>query len=166
MPKLERRGGCVRFQRFGQINSKTQKKKNGNAVVAPANRGVWAFPYPYFDWFFASHCWDKYLPKHLRRASIRAADEAGEDVTHLWEEADAWMRRNQHKFKIREFWYGGDVYSRFNANGKVTSEGAFGSFSDDIWNLMPVTLWYELASKSIRSGYSTDHLEVFISGKT
>jgi hypothetical protein len=43
------KNGKMLFNRVGPVNAQTQKNKK-----APVKRGVWAFPYPVFDYFFVS----------------------------------------------------------------------------------------------------------------
>lgn len=59
----EFRKGFLKLQRLGTIEFGEQSRWN---VRAPENRGMWAFPTPYFDTFFAYHKWVDIAPKEFR----------------------------------------------------------------------------------------------------
>lgn len=60
---IQFRKGFLKFQRLGTIEFGEQSRWN---VRAPEPKGLWAFPFPYFDTFFAHHKWIDIAPKPFR----------------------------------------------------------------------------------------------------
>lgn len=149
------RGGAVLLVRRGPLNFVDQKRGFAGAR-APERRGLWAFPYPFYDEFFAHHKWDEVLPKHLTRAALMAAYEAGVDTNTLYEERDKWIKKNQSVQPLRRFWWEGELYTRFARGGKSDEKVE--------WHLLSVSDWEE-AARRVEPGhgnwYSVDHMEVF-----
>ena len=72
------RNGEMLFSRVGPIKAVKQKNSRGKKNVrSPEKRGLWAFPFPLFDWFFVPSGWswdgenelkkDKPLPIKYKR---------------------------------------------------------------------------------------------------
>lgn len=59
---IEVRNGYIKLQRLGPIKYTEQSRW---MVRAPEKKGLWAFPVPYFDMFFAYHRYTDRLPKKL-----------------------------------------------------------------------------------------------------
>lgn len=163
MRKVESRQGFVKFWRLGSLDFREQSRW----ARAPQSRGLWAFPYPFFDLFFAYHQYTDLLPKRLR-------DGKGE----LGEESE-WVNKVGRKIlPVREFWFKGDVFTHFLPNGEVGDTGLFEP-EDTEWSRMDVTRMSRFiassgADKSFerferdgkpevsRFPVAVDHLEVFI----
>lgn len=139
------RDGYMRFVRLGPIKF-TEQSRWGHA---PAPKGLWAFPYPYFDMFFAYHKYEDLLPKrfHLLQGSylpmspIWYVDNHGKTVStvkyitdnsgtylpeglnvmdNFWVEREAWINNIGKKIlPLREFWYRGDLFSHFAPDGSI-----------------------------------------------
>ncbi len=61
--KFELKRGFLRLQRLGPIKFGEQSRW---AIRAPESTGLWAFPYPNFDYFYAYHRYRDLLPKNLQ----------------------------------------------------------------------------------------------------
>lgn len=61
--RFELRKGFLKFQRLGPVKFGEQSRWS---VRAPRSEGLWAFPYPHFDPFFAYHRYRDLLPKDFR----------------------------------------------------------------------------------------------------
>ena len=162
MRRIETRGGFVKFWRLGAIEFGEQSRWHR----APRSRGLWAFPYPFYDGFFTNHRYRDLFPKSLREAT--------------WEEQDEWINNIGKKvLPLREFWYQGDVFTHFLPNGEIGASATFGRDDvDDDWSVMDVTRmtkfivssgattaferYGENNEKLARFNTTVDHLEVFI----
>lgn len=150
--RIVMRGGAIKMQRRGSINVQDQTVGR-YAGRAPERRGIWAFPFPYFDDFFANHKWEEVLPKALRGLNDRA--RAGEEISQeSWDARANWIRAHRGLMPIRTFWWEGDVYARFTSAGLVDERG---------WSLLPSGI-YVSAARKVEPGqvYSRDHMEVFL----
>jgi len=208
---IQLRKGFLRLQRLGPVKFTEQSRWAGRA---PEAKGLWAFPYPHFDIFFAYHKYTDLAPKELRSDNPKDpkwylkdddSDDSPEaiffeEVTDSWgythkqafylddegqkketyvsgkfyEAKDKWVEEVGKKvLPMRNFWYSGDLYSRFTANGAAGASGIGGD-----WTLMSVQKLAELINKPGGTryfdghydgdgkpqfwNYSKDHLEVFI----
>ena len=61
--RFEFRKGFLKFQRLGPVKFGEQSRWS---VRAPRSEGMWAFPAPHFDPFFAYHRYRDLMPKDLR----------------------------------------------------------------------------------------------------
>lgn len=61
--KYEFRKGFLKLQRLGPVKFTEQSRW---AARAPESKGLWAFPFPHFDLFYAYHKYTDLAPKHLR----------------------------------------------------------------------------------------------------
>lgn len=61
--RFELRKGFLKFQRLGPVKFGEQSRWS---VRAPKSEGMWAFPYPHFDPFFAYHRYRDLMPKDLQ----------------------------------------------------------------------------------------------------
>lgn len=77
--RLRYQGGELLFQRLGHLNA-VRQDLGWSVERAPARRGIWAFPFPYFDAFYAYHKFDEVLPKKLRRAALQELNEQRDQV--------------------------------------------------------------------------------------
>lgn len=157
--RLTVRNGAALLVRRGALNF-TDQRRGFAAERAPERYGLWALPHPFYDEFLAYHKWDEVLPKHLTREALVAASEAGIDTDALNDEREAWIKRNQSVQPLRRFWWEGELYARFDHNGK---------FPDGLdWHLLSVSDW-EIAARKVEPGrthrFSSDHMEVFCSPK-
>ena len=163
MRRMSVQKGYMKFWRLGTIEFGEQSRWSR----APRSRGLWAFPFPFYDTFFTFHKYTDLIPKRLR----------GENAD--WDEQYEWIKTTGRKvLPIREFWYQGDVFSHFMPNGDIGNTGIFLS-SDTEWSVTDVTKLEGLIASSggnkanyrygegenskvelVRS--SVDHLEVFI----
>lgn len=87
--QLEYRKGFLKFQRLGPIEFGKQDRWEN----APESKGLWAFPYPHFDLFFAYHKYVDAAPKIFRdRFSSNPTlyiNEGGAPVFEIeWREED------------------------------------------------------------------------------
>lgn len=160
--RLVVRSGAILMCRRGPVKMVVQARGFA-AERAPEPRGLWAFPWPYYDEFFAHHKWDEVLPKHLTRAAIKArleplweADrtDALETADRLESERQAWIKANGAVQPIRRFWWEGDVYARFGSVGQIDLAA---------WFLLPAGIYAGVARRVEPRGYfSSDHMEVFL----
>lgn len=61
--RFEVRKGFLRLQRLGPVKFGEQSRWS---LRAPESNGLWAFPYPHFDAFYAYHRYMDILPKDLK----------------------------------------------------------------------------------------------------
>jgi hypothetical protein len=145
--------GRILLVRLGALSDQKQTHRTGN--IAPANRGVWAFPYPHFDIFFAWHNIEKSMPKRLQRENPPAEEASAEEWSDWHHQRDEWA--DKHAPKPKRFWYSGDIYARFDLQGNIHY---------DSWTKMTTAQFYRLQNKvAPRVRELGDHLEVFIPGK-
>lgn len=213
--RFELRKGFLKLQRLGPVKFAEQSRW---VARAPESIGMWAFPSPHFDIFFAYHKYTDLAPKELRGRQPKNAkwytkdyrgdipleaiefhevdhygeklerafyrDEQGElveaDVRAAWHEAkDNWVKNVGEKIlPLREFWYSGELYTHFLADGAVGSAPMSSKDPGAEWSLMSTHKFASLLKKpgNVRGGdgqfdgdgkpssmrYSSDHLEVFI----
>lgn len=159
MRKTVTRQGYMKFWRLGPIEFGEQSRWSR----APRTRGLWAFPYPFYDTFFTYHKYKDLLPKRLKEST--------------YEEQEEWINTIGKKvLPIREFWYKGDVFTHFTPNGEIGDTGLFNPENTD-WVAMDALRLnqhiirgggnisferYGEENKLSRYRTSVDHLEVFI----
>lgn len=166
---IEMRQGFLKFHRAGNLTFIDQS----HFPHAPAKKGLWAFPYPFFDKFFVYHKYDDFMPKRLKTRNLSAIQ-----MSEIAEEREEWIKKHGKNFlKPKIFWYSGYLYSRMIGTGcpENIDEDGDDEYSGTAWNLMHTSDLY----KHIKSGggdrgwefidgekrlirYSIDHLEVFI----
>jgi hypothetical protein len=155
------RQGYMKFWRLGTLEFGEQDRWSH----APKRRGFWAFPYPFFDEYFAYHKFTDIMPKRLS------------DDDSPVEDAIAWIENvGRRVVPVREFWYKGDVFSHFKPNGE-RSASTDDFFRDGKWSVTDVDrLRGFISSSGSYKPYTTyddfdrqgteretiDHLEVFI----
>jgi len=175
-------GKGLRFTRYGGLGMVRQKNK-----AAPSSRGLWAFIYPHFDWFF--------LSGEFSQGDGRFPKKKDDDS----------FKKRFNKNLLKHFYYQGPVFVRFKVPGSSESEtesggwyltntedlrdhlpklfakdvsGARETFSSDIDHTFnPETGEYDRSVKRLRdpghedlkrvtrnpySLFSVDHYEVFI----
>jgi hypothetical protein len=150
--RLEIRAGAVRMVRRGPLQMVDQKRGFA-AARAPERHGLWAFPHPYFDDWYAQHKWDEVLPKRLRSSAIVELGKQGLDTEPLWQAREQWIREHRSLMPLRHFWWEGDIWARFDARGKVAGG----------WFLLDHDRYVD-AARRVEPGitYSHDHMEVFL----
>jgi hypothetical protein len=157
--KAQFRGGAVKMQRRGHLGWRDQRI-GPFAGRAPETRGLWAFIAPYHANFFSWHKWDEVLPKRMTSEAVAAmpftTDAERAVVWAIQEEKDAWIKKHATLMPVRNFWWEGELYTRFDINGEVDME----------WTLMSVSHLAEIIGRvEYDHTYGTDHMEVFISPK-
>lgn len=124
--------GFMKFVRLGALSFKKQDYWDH----APERKGLWAFPFPFYDEDFTVHKYFEHMPKVL------------ED-----DDYEKWMKDVGKKtVRIREFWYSGFVYTHLGAGDP---EG------DNWWQPWKRVHVNELA-ESIRS---SGRLRSYVNGK-
>ena len=113
---------------------------------APEARGIWAFPYPFFDPYFASFQFSLALPKWLNKlnAELDGTDESYEAYEAAFQ---GWQKTPEAKkvLQVKNFWVSGSVYTHLGDGG-----------GDGEWQLMPVT---QLAG-ALKKQYAKDAAHV------
>lgn len=118
--------GAMLMQRVGPINAQKQ-----NIIIRkpPVNRGMWAFPYPAFDMFFAHHKIEPLLPSNLRSKNITALydkakaegqendEKFREAYQHLWDLREKASKKLKNKMRPKTFWWDGPIYSHIAPKG-------------------------------------------------
>lgn len=151
----------MKFWRLGPIEFGEQSRWVGRA---PQNKGLWAFPYPFYDSFFTYHRYMDLLPKQLR--------ENGS-----YEEHQEWIQKIGRKvLPLREFWYKGEVFTHFTPTGEIGDSGLFGTENMQWTSMNVVQLNKHIASSGGSTSFyrdnkenklerirtTVDHLEIFI----
>lgn len=164
---VEIRQGYLKFHRAGNLKFIDQS----HWTHAPAPKGLWAFPYPFFDEGYICHKYNDHVPKHLREKEgySLSLDE--------WEEREKWVIEHGLKIlKPKKFWYSGYLYSRMSGMGQPHGIDENGDDEDAYvsWSFMHTSQLYKLLKSGGDRGweihdnqkkivrYSVDHLEVFI----
>jgi hypothetical protein len=163
--------GAVKVTRFGHLNPRDQKV-GPFKDRAPENKGIWAFAYPYFDWFFAAHKWDEVVPKHLVDFDVETEGlyldhlYANNDKSTikeyenyrnaLYEEKQEWIKNHRREMPLKHFFWQGYIWARFDRFGGI----------DYDWHLLSIDE-YERAARKVepKPFVSSDHMEVFLSPK-
>lgn len=119
----------MRLQRLGALNAVRQRRGSR----APARHGVWAFPWPFFDMYYAAHKFETAMPKALRQD--RGFDDlvtlpedrrpqTSEEWSAYWEARERWVREHRRQvMPIREFWWDAPVYTHLNRAGEYVGMG-------------------------------------------
>lgn len=147
------RNGFVKFWRVGPVEFGRQKPRWDHR--APEAHGLWAFPWPFFDFFFAAHKYWDVAPKWL-------------DKCETAEEVDEWIRKvGRRVMPIREFWFKGDLYSRVARNPSHKVQDWSLVNATDYARSLRVTGYDRFYQDSegngkVASPTSIDHMEVFI----
>jgi hypothetical protein len=172
--RLVIRDGALLCQRRGTLNPADQSMGD-YAGRAPERRGIWAFPFPYYDDFFGSHKFEDVLPQHLRQAALKSLylqmESYGredprslaleEERNRRWAEREGWLRAHSSAvMPVRRFWWRGDIYTRFTPDGSVIAPAG----SRGGWILLGLSDWQRGARKLERAAwqYGTDEMEIFL----
>lgn len=154
--ELARRKGAILFWRLGEVEFGEQSRWAGRA---PTSKGLWAFPWPYFEMFYAYHRYSYLMPKRLKLlegtgwpahpcwyqdlegnplGKLPPLDEngrpAGDDFglrEGFWEEQEEWVATVGKKIlPLRKFWYEGDLYTHISPRGQTgNSMAQFGEIN-------------------------------------
>lgn len=162
MAELQIRNGFMKFTRLGPVKFTEQSRWSGRA---PQRQGLWAFPAPYFDMFYAYHKYTDLLPKRYRTdswgvptdprwfvapdteesiAPVYTADgevdwEQCEIASAFYEERDRWLQKvGRRVLPMRSFWYSGNLYTHFLPGREIGESGVFGGDGMD-WTVMSVS---------------------------
>ena len=150
--------GRMLFWRVGNINSNKQTHTEGN--IPPVSRGLWAFPWPYHDYFFVYQKYEQLLPKKYQNLDKLWGIVSEEEYHNLWNERFALIGKIMKRERPKTFWYGGEFYSHIGAV--------------DNWKLWDCPRdWAKEANKTLvlysrdfgslqKFRYAVDHLEIFI----
>ena len=157
--------------RLGPVNIQKQKHYNKDVEVfglsgshkPPESRGVWAFPYPHYDFFFCYHQYKRHLPKKFQ-LSIDTDKYSDEYMEKYWEEHESTIEKIRKRIKPSTF-YIGEFYSHIFPNGLTNYNEWF------YWD--SVKDWERVARKTIAQrerhkdrlytiNFGKDHLEIFI----
>lgn len=166
--KLKR--GKMLFSRFGPMSGQVQENRHRRPT--PTRKGIWVFPYPFFEMFYAYHQINRFLPKTVRGESgaailglptdIKDFSNMNDDGTPvkiltpeeelaLEKEAEAyWAEKNKieeeylERFaKVKKIWWGGEIYSRLQPNPQSQPIG-----DDWYWYKKPID-FLEVARKNL-----------------
>lgn len=181
------RDGKLCFQRIGNLNMVKQRylmfgrPGNRNADLpkrnprAPERYGIWAFPYPLLDRYFAGQQYEAALPKRFKRDAfdtlyeqLEQMEERGEitqselrkRIDGLHNDKDAWLRTPHAAAHLRPktFWVEGQIYTHLksstNPQGGEWRAMGVGEFAQQA----RASLIYQHGSRQP----NVDHLEVFI----
>lgn len=165
-------GKGLKFTRYGGLTPRKQKNKS-----APTKRGLWAFVYPYFDWWFLSGKFS-----HIEGRFKKNYPEQSSKVKDV-------INNNL----LKHFFYDGPIYTKINVPGSVEQDNWYLTTTKELSDYLPkvfsqdTALSREIFTKDLndkkvsdidhekdaavkRSPYkyghiSTDHYEVFIPSK-
>lgn len=118
-------GKGYKFRRYGGLGSK--KQKNNKSAPDGSGSGMWAFFFPYFDWFFLGGSFSR----------------TGKQVAGRFGKVDAETGTGgEPTGEIRDFFYSGPVYVRFDpdAQKSVSKARKIGYNLQKI--SVPVGRWY------------------------
>ncbi len=151
MRRVMTKNGAIRLWRLGPLHFGEQSRWSR----APARKGMWAFPYPFYESDFTFHKYVDIMPKHLKNAG--------------WEEQQKWVDTVGRKIlPLREFWYEGELFAHFTPAGKVSGLAEWSLFhshqlAKNISSSGADTVFYTDSNDNlIRRRSVADHLEVFI----
>jgi len=164
--KIKKTTGGVMLQRVGGLSPVRQRNNN----FAPADKGIWAFVYPYFDDFFLSATNDRGLAE--------PSDESGAPR--------GGSRLMQREIEgTRKFVHAGPLYTRINVPGSILIDGWYYTTGAELKKYLPkfhAKLTGEMQRLSMRDSkgnplknpttyptrskpekyFSVDHFEVFV----
>ena len=158
--------------RVGGLNSVKQKHFGKDGHQPPVARGVWCFPYPYYEMFMVYHQWEGKLPKQYRREIGQDRPDTSfydkmtdEEAEQYHKTRDELMKSKKREMRPKTFWYSGDFYSHISYQGNIDYERWW------LWD--DVLSWSKHANKTLISfqrfdnklmkfGYTKDHLELFL----
>jgi len=94
-----------------------------NIRTPPVRKGIWVFPWPFFDWFFAYHRWNLLLPKRLQDKEIIKIEDYDTKIK-LWDEREAWIKKaiKEGRGRIKTIWHGGPFYARIPPDKTTVDE--------------------------------------------
>ena len=135
MDVFQFRGGRMLMQRIGPLTPVRQRdasslfRREEIAVPklrrrnsrSPESRGIWAFPYPLFDSYFASFQFELAMPKSLLalREAFQQNETYGEEMEKIYYDAyQEWGRRPEvrKRLEVKQFWVSGELYTHLGAN--------------------------------------------------
>lgn len=131
--RFQYRDGKLLMQRIGSLTpvrqrnlerlgdpSSVQSRRNPRA---PENRGLWAFPFPFFDSFFAAHHYEMALPKRLQAETFQAQfteeqEPTREDYDRLYQQRNDYYRSpaGRQRLRVRKFWVSGELYTHIDVH--------------------------------------------------
>lgn len=156
---IRMQGGALLLWRLGPLEYGEQSRWSR----APESRGMWAFPWPFFDDWFALHQYSYLMPKRLRGTSSgwpehrswyvdatgrtpdrvdfepggRPIDRTLETREGFDEAREEWVRTvGRRILPRRQFFYSGDVYTHLRPNGDVLDPGTLSG--DGEWCRMDI----------------------------
>lgn len=164
MAGVTTRGGKVLLSRVGPLQATRQGWDR-----APASRGMWAFPWPAFDWWFASHRRTELLPKRLTDDAIAATSDAAAAAA-LRAEQVRWLTEVGPKVAARRtFWSAGPFFAHVTPDGGVLAldDWHFFASAGDLAAAIrrtggPKAGRYDVTGATVTPDRSVDHLEVFL----
>jgi hypothetical protein len=148
------------FWRVGNINVNRQTLES-----APEKRGLWAFPWPFHDYFFVNQQYDKFLPKKYRQIDLLWGKVSQEEYDALWREKERLLLGIMKREKPKTFWYGGGFYSHISPDN--SKEDWYYWESPREWSKVCnkyIITYYKTDYGIQKMKYSVDHMEVFIPG--
>ena len=148
--ELQVRKGALLLWRLGNLEFGEQSRWSR----APENKGMWAFPWPYYETFLTFHQYRDRLPKRLKSverswwpASLEwytypdgstpteiergeygePLDEAIELREGFSDAQDEWYRTvGKRILPLRKFWYSGELYTHIDKKGRIGNPGTMG----------------------------------------
>lgn len=162
--ELRTRKGAILLWRLGNLEFGDQARWSR----APESKGMWAFPWPYWEWFLTHHQLRDLLPKRLQTMERRSfprdlrwysypdgsrptsveldehgwlADDELEVNPDFYREQEAWIETvGKRIHPIRKFWYDGDLYSHIDKRGGIGNPGTMGLGETD---------WFRMHSSEV-----------------
>lgn len=149
--------GPINSQKQTHFHKDTETPAGKGQNKPPTSRGIWAFPYPHYDYFFCFHQWTKHLPKKFLY-------HEGEWTEEESEEYEKTLRRIQRTHRPSTFFVN-EFYSHIFPDDSIRL--------GDWYYYDNARQWAKLAQKTFlkyerwggrlyKIHYSKDHLELFI----
>jgi hypothetical protein len=174
MSKLIFKDGKLLFWRLGNVNSVKQTHWHTEHHQPPVKRGIWAFPYPYYDLFFCYHQYTKRLPKIYRKVDGIGIKGCKEDYTENLSDEDARLYYEKEEELVKNikkilhpslFYYSGGFYSHISIHNEIDYDKWF--YWEDVksWGKLLIKGLYvteKFNEHLVTMRYSFDHIEVFI----
>lgn len=162
MKGIQVRKGAILLWRLGQLTYGEQSAWDR----APQEKGMWAFPWPFYDSSFTEHQYSYYMPKRLKtggygdpldtswycypdgsKPETVVLDEYGYpedpnlDVPQaFWDARNAWISTvGKRVLPLRKFWYEGDLFTHFPRIGLEVTDYGYS------WDLLET--WHRVSSE-------------------